>query len=160
MRVCMNCHREHPIFNNGQSWIFRYERYYTSFKRRGFLPNHSQPSSHDLKQQWLPPSDFILLSVIAYVTLEQTWTEVPLRETPGGGADNRVGGSHSSESLLNQSDNIVLGVTTQLAVYCSEWNVKSKPWTTVATRQVVFLSRVKEFAPARPNLRYCTLPSC
>lgn len=38
---------------------------------------------------------FILPSVIAYVTLDHTWMEVPLRKTPGGGVDNTVGGSHS-----------------------------------------------------------------
>lgn len=82
----------------------------------------------------------ILPSVIAYVTLDQTWMEVPLRKTPGGRVDNTVGGSHTSESLLNQSHNIVLGVRMQVAVHCSEWNVKPKPWITVAIRENFYMS--------------------
>lgn len=136
----MNCHR--AIFDNGQSWILRYEHYYTSFRRRVIFLITVSNRLTTWSCSGCPLHIFILPSVIAYVTLDQTWRKIPFRKTPGGGANNRVGGSHSSESLLNQLDNTVWGVTMSSALF---WrNCKAKAWTTLGVKQrVFFFSGVK-----------------
>lgn len=144
----MNCHR--AIFDNGQSWILRYEHYYTLFKRRGIFLITASNRLTTWSCSGCPLHIFVLPSVIAYVTLDQTWMKIPFRKTPGGGANNRVGGSHSSESLLNQSDNTVWGVTMSTALFWG--NCKAKALNNSGCYTDFFFSMSEDLAPSRPNL--------
>lgn len=120
---CMNCRR--ATFDNGQSWILRYEHYCTSFKRRGIFLITASNRLVTWSCSVCPLHFFILPSVIAYVTLDQTWVKIPLRKTPGGGANNRVGGTHSSESLLNQLGSTVWGVTMSSALFWMNYKAEA-----------------------------------